>query len=138
MTIDPKAALVETLQRFLQQAKEAVDEDLNRNGPLPLTPRLLAERLTELPACCEADAAAHRAATDNEYSVTSLPRRRRSAETTATTEVTTDVGATDSQPEDDAAEPYGRPLDADVLLSTGVLSLLKSRLPQPPGVGVGG
>jgi hypothetical protein len=89
----------------------------------PLTPRLLAKRLTELPACCKADAAAHRAAIDNEYSVTSLPRRRRSAETTATTEVTTDAGTADSQPEDEAAEPYGRPLDADVLISTGVLGL---------------
>jgi hypothetical protein len=130
MTTDPNAALVETLERFLQQAKEAVDEDLNRDGPLPLTPRLLAKRLTELPACCEADAAAHRAAIDNEYSVTSLPRRRRSAETTATTEVTADAGTADSQPEDEAAEPYGRPLDADVLISTGVLGLLQSRVPH--------
>ena len=83
MTTDPNVALVKALEHFLQEAKEAVDEEVNRDGPLPLTLRLLAERLVELPACREADTAAQRAAAANRYLVTSFPRRRRSGEATA-------------------------------------------------------
>ena len=90
---EPNAALVGALEHFLQQAKEAVDEEVNRDGPLPLTPMLLAERLKKLPACREADAAAHRAAIDNEYAVTSLPRRRRSSEPAITTTTIAGAGA---------------------------------------------
>jgi hypothetical protein len=126
---DPNAALVEAVERFLPQAKVAVDEELNLDGPLPLTPEMLAESLAGLQAAREARAAAHQAATANNYLVTSLPRRR-SRELTDTTEATTDASTADAQPEDETAEPNGRPLDADVLISTGVFGLLQSRAPH--------
>jgi hypothetical protein len=126
MTTDPNAALVEALERFLSEAKNAVDEELNRDGPLPLTPRLLAQRLVELPACRDARIAAHQAATANRYLVTSLPRRRSDVPTATTA----DAGTTDFQPDDETAEPCGRPLDADVLIATGVFATLQSRVPH--------
>jgi hypothetical protein len=42
-----------------RRAKEAAQEERNRDRPLPLTARLLAERLAELPTCLEADSTAH-------------------------------------------------------------------------------
>jgi hypothetical protein len=126
---DPNAALVEAVERFLPQAKVAVDEELNRDGPLPLTPEMLADSVAGLSAAREARAAAHQAATANNYLVTSFPRRR-SRELTDTTEATTDTSAADGQPKGETAEPNGRPLDADVLLSTGVFGLLQSRAPH--------
>lgn len=128
MTTEPDATLVEALEHFLQQAKEAVDEETNRDGPLPLTPRLLAERLAELPACREAGAAAHHAATANRYLLTSLPQRRRSGGAIATSDAVADADTADSQPDNETARPNGRPLDAEVLLSTGVLGMLQSRV----------
>ena len=130
MAADPNAALVEALERFLQEAKEAVDEEANRDGPLPLTPLMLAERLAELPACHEANAAVHHAATANNYLVTSFPRRRRSREATASAGAAADADNTDAQSDDEAAEPSGRPLDAAALLSTGVFGMLQSRAPH--------
>jgi hypothetical protein len=123
---DPNAALVEAVERFLSQAKLAVDEELNRDGPLPLTPQMLAESVAGLPAAREARAAADQAATSNSYLVTSLPRRR-SRELADMTEAPTAASVADGQPEDETAEPNGRLLDADVLLSTGVFGLLQSR-----------
>ena len=130
MAADPNAALVEALEHFLQEAKEAVDEEANRDGPLPLTPLMLAERLAELPACHEANAAVHHAGTANNYLVTSFPRRRRSREATASAGAAADADNTDAQTDDEAAEPSGRPLDAAALLSTGVFGMLQSRAPH--------
>ena len=76
MTADPNTALVEAIELFLQEAKEAVDQELHRDTPLPLTPQMLAESLAGLPAAHEARVAVHRAATVNKYLVTSLPRRQ--------------------------------------------------------------
>lgn len=126
---DPNATLVEAVERFLPQAKVAIDEELNRDGPLPLTPEMLAESVARLPAARDAQAAAHQAATANKYLVTSLPRRR-SRELTDTAEATTDASAADAQPEDETADPSGRLLDADVIVSIGVFGLLQSRAPH--------
>jgi hypothetical protein len=64
---DPNAALIEALEHFLSQAKVAVDGELNQDGPLPLTPEMLAESVAGLPAAREARAATHQAATANNY-----------------------------------------------------------------------
>jgi hypothetical protein len=72
MTSDPSSALVEALEHFLKEAKEAVDQELHRDTPLPLTPHTLAESLAELPSAEEARVAAHRAATANMYLVASI------------------------------------------------------------------
>ena len=53
---DPNAALVEALEHFLPLAKVAVDGELSRGGPLPLTPEMLAESVARLPAAREARA----------------------------------------------------------------------------------
>lgn len=125
MTADPNAALVEALEHFLQEAKRAVDEELHRDTPLPLTPQMLAESLVGLPSAREAAAAIHRAAAANEYLVTSLPRRQSSDEPAAATDATAE-----SKADDETTEPGGRPLDAAVLISTGVFGMLQSRAPH--------
>jgi len=73
MTADPNTALVEALELFLQEAKEAVDQELHRDTPLPLTPQMLAESLAGLAAAHEARAAVHRAATVNKYPGVAAP-----------------------------------------------------------------
>jgi hypothetical protein len=130
MTADPNTALVDAIELFLQEAKEAVDQELHRDTPLPLTPQMLAESLAGLPAAHEARVAVHRAATVNKYLVTSLPRRQSSGETAAATDVAADAGTADSQADDETTEPSGRPLDAGVLISTGVFGMLQSRAPH--------
>jgi Apea-like HEPN len=127
MTTDPDAALVSALEHFLQDAKAAVDEQLRRDEPLPPTSRMLAASLAELPAGREADAAAHRAAVANHYEVTSAPRRRRRSDNATGTPA---HPSTNPEPSSETAEPCGRPLDAEALLTTGAFGLLQSRAPH--------
>lgn len=130
MTTDPNATLVEALERFLQQAKRIVDEELNRDGLLPLTPRRLAERLAELPTCREADSTAHQAAVANGYEVS--PRRppALSEKSADEADVPEDAGAGTSSSTAKDSQPSGRPLDAESILSTGTLGILQSRAPH--------
>jgi len=127
MTTGPNATLVEALERFLQQAKRTVDEELNRDGPLPLTPRLLAERLAELPTCREAGSTAHQAAVANGYEVS--PRRPPTLSEKSADEADgpedANAGTSSSTAKD--SQPSGRPLDAESILSTGTLGILQSR-----------
>lgn len=123
-------ALVEALERFLQQAREAVDEQLRRDDPLPPTPDMLAASLAELPVGREAGIAAGHAARASNYEVTSFPRRRRSGSPPNATDATADTSTTESEADAETAAPYGRPLDGDALIATGVFGLLQSRVPH--------
>jgi hypothetical protein len=129
MATDPNTALVETLERFLRQSKEALEEELNRDVPLPLTPRLLAERLAELPACREADSIAHETAATNRYAVSSrrLPTLSKAADEG---DGPADASAGTSSPSGKDSQPAGRPLDWETIVSTGILGLLQSRAPH--------
>jgi hypothetical protein len=129
MTTDLNTALVEALERFLRQAKEAVDEERDRDTPLPPTPHMLAEHLVDLPTGHEVTAAASQAAAANGYSVTAWPRRR-SSEQADTAEASEDSGTPAAPPSRETAEPSGRPLDADALISTGVFGMLHSSAPH--------
>lgn len=129
MTTDPNAALVEALEHFLREAKETVDEERHRDALLWPTPQMLAERLAELPAGREAASAAHHAAATNGYSVSAWPRRR-SGEPAGTTDTSEDSDATASRPSCETTEPSGRPFDAEMLISTGVIGMLHSSATQ--------
>ena len=116
--------------RFLQKGKEAVEAMLNREGPLPLTPRMLAELLAGLPACREADSIAHKAAAANGYAVSARrppPLSEKPANEAAGHE---DVSTATSSSSAMDSQPSGRPLDAEAILSTGILGTLQSPAPH--------
>jgi len=133
VTTHPNTGLVEALERFLGEAGRVADEEVNRGGPPP-SARALAQSLAALPTCLDADTAARRAAAANAYLVSALGHRRRRSsravgETQATagssTDASPDTDASPSSPE--ARERWGRPLDADVLISTGVVGMFLDR-----------
>lgn len=103
MTADPGTELVDALERFFREARQVVDEELNRSGSQQPVPQALAQSLAQLPTCLEADAAARQAAAANGYLVPVHGPQR--------------VGKR-------GAEPLGRPLDADALISTGIVGTL--------------
>lgn len=124
MATDPGPALVEALERFLREAREVVDQEPQGHA---LTPQLLATSMAVLPTAHEARVTANRAATVNNYLVPRFPRRQQPGHAAVT--VAADARATDSQADDETAGLSGRPLDADALISTGVLAMLQARAP---------
>jgi hypothetical protein len=127
MTTDPNEALVEALITFLQQAKGAVDEELDRDGPLPLTPRLLAEHLAELPTCRASDSIALEAAITNGYAVSARRPPTPSGKSADLGDVPAGTSAGTSSPSGKESQPAGRPLGWETIVSTGILGLLQSR-----------
>lgn len=117
MTTDPNAELVDSLERFLRDARQTVNEELNRAKKYSPAAHSLAQSLADLPACCDAGDSAHRAALANQYVVSGVHRRRRSDNSVG--EAKGDVGPT---PETEG--PYGRPLDAEMLVATGIVGML--------------
>ena len=120
MSSDPNVDLVEALERFLPEAMRVVDEETSRDGRQQPSSAALAKSLVALPICREANEAVRRAALANQY-VVSRPRRR-SDEPADETGAGEDSGAAPSAP--GAAGPYGRPLDAYALVSTGIVGML--------------
>jgi hypothetical protein len=121
MPSDPNADLVEALERFLSEARRVVDEEMDRDDEQQPLAHVLAQSLAALPVCREADEAASRAAVANKYAVSGLHRRRRSEEPPDEGEGHTG-SPHPSIPETEG--PYGRPLDADVLIRTGIVGML--------------
>jgi hypothetical protein len=127
MTTDSRARLVEALERFLRDARQVVDEELNRDGSQQPSAQALARSLVELPACLDAGTTARHAAVVNRYVVTDFPIRRRSGKPARKVEPTPGRGTTAIPADSETAEPRGRPLDAKALLSTGVVGALLDR-----------
>jgi hypothetical protein len=127
MTTDSRAGLVGALERFLRDARKVVDEELNRDGSQQPSAHALARSLAELPACLDAGTTARHAAAVNRYIVTDFPARRRSGEPARKVEPAVGRGTTAIPADSGTAGPSGRPLDAEALLSTGVVSALLDR-----------
>jgi Apea-like HEPN len=109
MRADPGQGLAEVLEGFLHDAKRFVDED-REHGSAQLSAQAIAQSLAAQPGCHKAAAVARRAAAANEYEVAGMRSR----------------GAGGQVPE--AAGPSGRPLDADTLVSTGIVAMLLDRV----------
>jgi Apea-like HEPN len=124
MTGDLRQELVELLARFLGDAARAVDGEM-KGSDGQLAVQAVAESLAALPACREAAAAARRAAAANGYHVSGVPKASRPAEPAAASEPDAAPDSTSAAAaEDDSAEPSGRPLNADVLASSGIVAML--------------
>jgi hypothetical protein len=119
MSGDPNANLAEALERFPQY----VDAEVQRTAPLQPSAQALAESLAGLPACVAAEIAARHAGKANDYRVAIFREPRRSDETAGDDSAVEDPDAvTDAG--GDSAPNYGRPLDADALVSTGIVGML--------------
>ncbi len=127
MTTDSRARLVEALERFLRDARQVVEEELNRDGSQQPSAEALARSLAELPACLDAGTTARHAAAVSRYIVTDFPIRRRSGEPARKVEPAPDRDTTAIPADSETTEPSGRPLDAKALLSTGVVGALLDR-----------
>jgi hypothetical protein len=117
MTTDRKAELVNALERFLREARQVVAEELGRDGAEQPSAETMARYLAALPLCRDVGEAANRAARANQYVVSGLHRMRRP-------DKTADEAEDDAGSSVEPAGPYGRPLDAEALVSTGIASML--------------
>jgi hypothetical protein len=124
VTADSETGLTEALKQFLGEAKRIVDDELNRKGAQPPSTQALAQSLAALPACREADAIARRTARSNDYEMSGLHPRSRTGISESAAEAGKGLAAAAVPSSAEVAEPYGRPLDADALISTGVVGLL--------------
>jgi hypothetical protein len=132
MTTDHHAELIEALERFLREARQVVVEDLNRDEGQAVPTQAFAQTLDALPACRDVNQAALGAAASNDYEMGASGPRRRSDRTTGRTGGGSGSDATASAPSPVTPKRYGRQLDADALVSTGIVGMLLSGVEFDP------
>lgn len=121
MKVGSALDLVDALERFLRAAAHVGGEDRNRSELHQPSVQALAESLAALPACRHAGTAARHAAEANGYEISSFPQRR-AGQSAA-------VPGSGASRDSEAAPfgPSGRPIDADALVSTGVVAMVLQR-----------